>query len=395
MVAILSGMFSTMRHTRTFFPVGHGAFFVEKLDYGGERPLIAVYDCGDSAKGALVQKYAQQEFGKTDNDYRIIDVLFISHFDSDHINGLEYIKPYITQNTRVFLPFFYDKYKKLYKSSKQEGIKIILKILSDAGIKPILVKYQEEGQPADFDLDKPLADGDHVSNDSPYPVIPSGTPVVKSTLPIWKYVPYNLFNEAKLFHKFRAEIKASKNWSEGKLNTPDTWTKDEIRELRQIYSTFSTYSINSNSLIVLSKPIITEYMFMDKCLGEYIQDGYLVKHDSCHPTAVVASSLYTGDTVLKRGSVGKYHQAYLHLLARLNLHTNRVGIMQIPHHGSSNNVNITTLADCISCTLFCNYGINDIRNKTFFLKSTLIKTVWKDILRVTEKTKPIIISLQY
>lgn len=385
-----------MRHTRIFFPVGHGAFFVEKLDNGGDSPFIVVYDCGDSANGTLVQKYAQQEFGKTEVGYREkIDILFISHFDSDHINGLKYLKPYITQNTRVFLPFFYDKYKKLYKSSKRDGIDILLGVLSELGIIPILVTYNEERQPADFDLDKPLADGDYARNDSPYPVIPSGTLVVKNTLPIWKYVPYNLFNEAKLFHKFKAKIKASKNWSEAKLNDPGSWSEDEIRELRQIYSTFSSYSINANSLIVLSKPTITEYMFMDKCSGEFIQKGYLIKCDRCHPTAVVASSLYIGDTVLKRGSTGKYHQAYLHLLARLRLQTNRVGLLQIPHHGSSNNVNIATLADCMSCSLFCNYGINDIRNKTFLLNSTLVKTVWKDILYVTENTKPIIITLVY
>ena len=385
-----------MRHTRTFFPVGHGAFFVEKLDNVGDSPFIAVYDCGDSANGVLVQKYAQQAFGKADDDYRVrIDILFISHFDSDHINGLKHLKPYITQNTRVFLPFFYDKYKKLYKSSKRAGIDIVLGVLSELGITPILVGYQNEGQPVDFDLDKPLEDGNYTRNDSPYPVIPSGTPLVKTTLPIWKYVPYNLFNEAKLFHDFRAEIKASKHWSEAKLNDPNSWTEDEIRELRQIYSTFSSYSINANSLIVLSKPIITDYMFMDKCSGGYIQNGYLIKCDRCHPTAVIASSLYTGDTVLKRGLAGKYHQAYLHLLARLRLQTCRVGLMQIPHHGSSNNANIATLADCMSCSLFCNYGTNDVRNKTFLLNSTLIKTVWKDILCVTENSNPIIISLVY
>lgn len=385
-----------MRHTRTFYPVGHGAFFVEELDYGGKSPFIAVYDCGDSAKGSLVKKYAEKAFGsKDDEQSAIIDVLFISHFDSDHINGLKHLKPYLTQDTHVFLPFFYDKYKDLYKRSKRDGIATVIRVLSEKQIKPTLVRYQEEGQQEVFDLDKPLADGDHASNDSSYPVIPSGTPIVKSTLDIWKYVPYNLFNEAKLFHDFRANIKASKNWSEAKLNDPRTWTEDEIREFRQIYGTFSTYSINVNSLLVLSMPTFTEYMFIDKLSGEYIQNGYLIECKRCHPTAVVASSLYVGDTVLKRNSQGKYNQAYIHLLARLRMHTNRIGLMQIPHHGSSNNINIATLSDCMSCSLFCNYGTNDAGNKTFLLNSTSIKSIWKDILHVTENTNPIVISLVY
>ncbi len=385
-----------MRHTRTFYPVGHGAFFVEALDYEGYSPFITVYDCGDSAKGTLVQNYAEKALGRKEDENRaIIDVLFISHFDSDHINGLKHLKPYITQNTHVFLPFFDDKYKDIYKRSKRDGIASVIRVLLEKRIKPILVRYQEEGQPEDFDLDKPLADGDHASNDSPYPVIPSGTPIIKSTFDIWKYVPYNLFNEAKLFHDFRAKIKASKNWSEAKLNNPETWTEDEIRELRQIYSTISTYSINVNSLLVLSMPTFTEYMFIDELSGEYIQKGYLVECNRCHPTAVVASSLYTGDTVLKRNSQGKYNQAYIHLLARLRLQTNRIGLMQIPHHGSSNNINIVTLSDCISCALFCNYGTNDVGNKTFLLNSTSIKSIWKDIFHVTENISPIVISLVY
>ena len=65
---------------------------------------------------------------------------------------------------------------------------------------------------------------------------------------IWKYVPYNLFNEAKLFQDFRSKIKSSSHWSDAKLNDPLTWTDDEIVELRNIYKTFSTYSINSNTM---------------------------------------------------------------------------------------------------------------------------------------------------
>ena len=45
----------TMQHFRTFYPVGHGAFFVEKLYTDKHVPYIAVYDCGDSQNGSLVQ----------------------------------------------------------------------------------------------------------------------------------------------------------------------------------------------------------------------------------------------------------------------------------------------------------------------------------------------------
>ena len=46
--------------------------------------FTAVYDCGDSNDGHLVEKYAILAFGSpTEGPVQKIDALFISHFDSD------------------------------------------------------------------------------------------------------------------------------------------------------------------------------------------------------------------------------------------------------------------------------------------------------------------------
>ena len=45
-------------HERRFLPVGHGAFFIERLFVEGKRVFTAVYDCGDSDAGKLVKQFA-------------------------------------------------------------------------------------------------------------------------------------------------------------------------------------------------------------------------------------------------------------------------------------------------------------------------------------------------
>lgn len=71
--------FSLIEHKRKFLPVGHGAFFVERLYVNEQRVLSAVYDCGDSNNGTMVHNYITQEFGANKESKEMIDLLFLSH----------------------------------------------------------------------------------------------------------------------------------------------------------------------------------------------------------------------------------------------------------------------------------------------------------------------------
>lgn len=79
-----------MKLVRTFHPVGHGAFYTERF-YEDNNPhpiFTAVYDCGSITKGTALRSAIDSEF----STYKDIDVVFISHFHEDHINGLDYLK---------------------------------------------------------------------------------------------------------------------------------------------------------------------------------------------------------------------------------------------------------------------------------------------------------------
>ena len=73
-----------MRVIRTIHPVGHGGFFTEELCDVTECYNV-VYDCGTRNGTMLLER----EINKAFNRKQSIDLLFISHFDRDHVSGLK------------------------------------------------------------------------------------------------------------------------------------------------------------------------------------------------------------------------------------------------------------------------------------------------------------------
>lgn len=80
-----------MKFTRTLRPVGQGAFFTECFDMDGYETIV-VYDCGSTSKEPLISEIKQ--FKNDHNSFfdyapAPFNILFISHFDDDHVSGLK------------------------------------------------------------------------------------------------------------------------------------------------------------------------------------------------------------------------------------------------------------------------------------------------------------------
>lgn len=374
-----------VKHIRKLLPVGHGAFFVERLEVDGVRVLTAVYDCGDSNGGLLVKQYAEQEFGNSNGNVEHIDLLFISHFDTDHVNGLEYLKPYLMPATHVFMPFYYTTLQSVYDSNKRKGIEYVVNTLGEVSIHPTLVQYREGYEPGQ------LIDIDEERQDNKRGVIGNGQPIIKkyNGQPIWKYVPFNIFNEQKLFTEFVDKVRTKLYWTDAKLQDVAHWSAHDVKSLREIYKSFSRYTINDNSLLVLSD---RNCNILDDCIEDNC--GELLHHFNDYPccywrcSCFRSSCLYTGDTVIKRGvRQSKYLNRYETFIKELSLHTDYVSLMQIPHHGSNYNSNMSSLCDSMSHRLFCNYATSDTCNETFMLTTKTLDTVWKNVYMVTEDDK--------
>jgi hypothetical protein len=71
---------------RDFNTVGQGAFYTEKFEIEG-RSFEIVYDCG--ALGPNYTKNIDREIKKQFNKDDTINIIFVSHFHADHVNGIE------------------------------------------------------------------------------------------------------------------------------------------------------------------------------------------------------------------------------------------------------------------------------------------------------------------
>lgn len=94
---------------RFFHPVGQGAFYSERHTLPNSTFNI-VYDCGTAHATKEIKKIKNlvtQSFDKTD----IVNILFISHLDFDHISLIDTLKNTVSRIERVVLPLLYDKDK--------------------------------------------------------------------------------------------------------------------------------------------------------------------------------------------------------------------------------------------------------------------------------------------
>lgn len=86
-----------MKVTMTQHPVGQGGMFCGMFEAGPQKTRW-IYDCGSNQRDAL-----QREINKVADDDRA-DFLFLSHFDSDHISGVDNLLEHV-QVREVILPY--------------------------------------------------------------------------------------------------------------------------------------------------------------------------------------------------------------------------------------------------------------------------------------------------
>lgn len=67
--------------TRLILPVGQGAFYVEKFQNGKN----IVYDCGSIGNEKKIEELIEKCFERN----KVIEAIFISHLDKDHMSGVE------------------------------------------------------------------------------------------------------------------------------------------------------------------------------------------------------------------------------------------------------------------------------------------------------------------
>ena len=317
---------------RFFHPVGQGAFYSERHEYH-EYPgstLNIVYDCGTGYmnKGKKgIREVVTQSFSKQD----VIHILFISHFDYDHISLIELLKDTVNRIERVVIPFlnkeetiFLANIYRALEENEERGEKKarLAELVSDPetffgkGTHVIQVQPSAEMKTREQDTIK-LSENDPIK-------IPSGTPLSLENYGDWVFVPYNHLNEER-GKDFRAKLQAD-GIDVGELEKPGyVLDKDRCKKIKACYKEIDG-GINQNSMFLYSGPSVGEGVSM-YFLGGGIRWGHNY-HWSCFCNHYFDSDrvacLYTGDGDLNKVNASAVYGKYWEF----------IGTIQIPHHGS-------------------------------------------------------------
>ncbi len=331
--------------TRTFHPVGQGAFYSEQF-YGEDGSgFRIVYDCGTKTSKEKVDPVTvvQNAF----KDYKPIEILFISHFDKDHVSM---IKELLKQCTikRVVLPLLpVEETAVLQAHYRHEGNTIGEHLLAEPAeflkgetrvlrVEPtenggneqigLPQNHAEESLPHDSDSDvviqKPK--GERVDAEPGNSVsIPSGARLFVPRYS-WCYIPHNY--EYPQRHQALLNALADRPDIDRARLGDASYIALKFKELNDVYKTLKNDknencgNINENSMLVYSGP-------WQRHRG--ITRGWReLTWDDCKFNCSFEdrpACIYSGDSDFNKVKINEVYKRIWE----------NVGMVQIPHHGSA------------------------------------------------------------
>lgn len=357
--------------TRTFHPIGHGAFYTERFMQNGECKFSVVFDCGcyEAFKGGVPAGAFEDRIKRAiDNFYpkdkETINLLFISHFHTDHINGIEYLKdkchieriivPQLTPE--IVIEAYVFNYIQAAEADQSEGTPLMApsEIVANQWMKKIYEhrNKQEDSafpkviqvQESETDTEKEDIAG---TNIPPSELPDSISPQTKIDCPIgegagqlsWLYIPFNLQldkQKKKLLQDpifKRAIDHGNVDFEELNKILKDT----DIEDLKKVYEKVFGKKHNSYSMTVFSG---TECHRCFKYCHIRLLNFLRTKLCNYIPRYCTLNCLYCGDFEANPDyprkecntngeKLTKYYQRYW----------DKIGLLQVPHHGSMHNLN--------------------------------------------------------
>lgn len=347
---------------RSFLPVGQGAFYTEQFDCG----VNVVYDCGSSTSRSAIEKQIACTFEPREK----IQAVFISHLHEDHINGLPFLLSHCCVE-RLYLPFLTEEeilLTRLIARLENTESEFLSKLIVDP-----YGAVQDYTLPADTQTpeifyvmpqDSSRRPGGNVG------AVPSGKAVdltVSDSNPDWGYVPYNFQNtrRSKAFFRGLKKNGYDKKTLQAYLETSDIFSYD-WDDIKRIYQKYAPGSLNSNSLVVYSGPLMPDHRQI-RPYRFFMPD--LTEPQSGRRTGYPDGCLYLGD--YDAGTKENWDA----LTGELSAYMPSVGTVQVPHHGSMHNYN-----EELSCGQFVLIISAGYQNKykhphTKVLKDMLMKKV--------------------
>lgn len=298
-------------NSRIFHPIGQGAFYSERI-----LGKNIVFDCGvqhSERNSARVDHLIKNSFDPESE----IDILFISHFDCDHVNKVRYLHANFPIK-RIVLPLLH----------QDEKIRISngFKLLGDNDAAAFVLNPEALG--SKITSIKPATDGitDESGNEYSLEDIPvqieSGS---KIRIDNWVYIPYNHEYEPRSTI-LQKKLKTA-SIDEVLLSSDTSYFEKHRSKLKKIYNSIKG-KINQNSLFLYSGPENR----LESNLYLYVGEARSCSQYCYHFASKKIGCIYTGDGDLNLVDISAIYR---------NRFQN-VGTIQIPHHGdlSSFNVNV-------------------------------------------------------
>ena len=331
-------------------PVGQGLFYSGRISKE-DNSFEFIYDCGGdkSIISNIVDDYLEYSSKE-------IDMLVISHFDEDHINGLPYLLDKVKKIKKIFIPYY-------------DGISSYLLFLayiygnggnfSDKIDDIIMVRtnrIEEEDNPNDFNelrLERAIDETYMIGNIRVSEMEVSSTIDLKG---IWKFKFYNTLlrkNKSVSTIKDRIDNLINQNASFSLEELLSKHLENVKQSLKDIYnvsvpSNLRNSSQNQASLCLYHSPL--------SCvcpMGVYMTTNLMY----CQPITYTVSpdknvgTILTGDISLR---VNKRTKKYNHFCNHFATEKNKTLFFLVPHHGASNNWNSDILTDFKNVKFFLN-----------------------------------------
>lgn len=293
---------------RTFFSVGQALFCRERVD---NRTIM--YDCGGQTE-AIVKSVIDAEYPAGNNS--VVDALFISHYDKDHINGVFHLLNSCQVN-HLFLPMVTSLSKMLLYigqrySSQMRSFYADPKAFVQRYSEGTQVNYVRESDDRIAQVNEPI-DIEAIGGAD----IPSVSLLRYRDNPDWIYVPFN--RKLMTFQEETAFLQ--------KIGLPANATfNDILKEWRKQH--------------LALKRIVGQLGIIDiKKINDY------------------SMTLYSGSINQRNGCLflGDYnaHSYFAELKQAYQPLWNNIRVIQVPHHGSVHNY------DCGLCRHNTEYVISN------------------------------------
>lgn len=372
---------------RTFYPVGQGAFYSETHKLG-DRTFTMVYDCGSSTlrKNEMV-KIIENAF----EENSIIDVLFISHFHADHVNGIELlakrckiklvILPLITNEEMVLVNainlsvYGFDSTRiferpEIFFGKGASFIGILQTVEEDLvnNERVFLSEFNEKIQERSEETDS-RREGENIKVATLDEKIterkPSGTRFYISNAVVgkdvtnkdltdcWRFIPFNYRADERMKKFEYALFKCGLTIEDVAIRIAKGCLGEYITRVRKAYKDVCG-GLNESSMILYSGKEKEDIIYTDA--PSFLH--YFPKMEKQIPLEVLiwggsqSGCLYMGDINLNRDRI------VADIIGKLGQHLNFVGTLQVPHHGSEHNFSADILLPSMFYAVF-SYGKNN------------------------------------